>query len=262
MVDEVVQSSIDLKHDRARESLLLNKIYNGLEITSTADLPSQSGMGSSGSFLVAITCAIKKFLNQDYTIKEICEEACHIEMDKLMLSSGKQDPYIAGYGGAKILKIDKDGCVDVSNLEFDSDSFINYCNVYKLNVFRDAEPILKDQNKKSNNASFFEIKNMAEDFTSYLIKNDLHGYGNLLDSYWKIKKKLSDKMSNSTINDIYDHAKSNYNILGGKIIGAGGGGFLMLFGPPSDGLDNYMKKNRMSKLIFNIDSSGVKVVKV
>jgi D-glycero-alpha-D-manno-heptose-7-phosphate kinase len=262
MEDEVVSSSKYLKHDRAREALLLNGLHQGLEITSTADLPSKSGMGSSGSFLVSMIGAIKKFTNTDWNIKDICEEACHIEMNRLSLSVGKQDQYIAGYGGTKILNIDTNGNVDVSHLEFDTNSFINYCNIYQINTYRDAELLLKDQNKKSKSISFSEIKAMAKKFTEYLIKNDLDQYGHLLDDYWKIKKSLSKNMSNSLVDDIYQNAKDRYNILGGKIIGAGGGGFLMLFGQPSNNLDEYMKNNGMSKLEFDVEYNGLKVVKI
>jgi len=261
--DEYVNSVYDLKHDRAKEALIRNGILNNVEITSIADLPAKSGMGSSGSFLVAMLSAIKALKKEELDLSAICEEACDIEINTLKLPSGKQDQYIAAHGGVKILDINKKGNVDVNCIinEFDTTSLLKYMNVYKIGVDRNASDILKDQNNKKPQtvSSLSSIMSMTDDFLNHLIENNFYEYGKLLDIYWAEKKKLSHKMSTEKVDAMYKISKNKFGILGGKVIGAGGGGFLMLFGEANKDLDKFMLQNNMSKLNFAIDTEGLKV---
>ena len=269
--DEYVCNVNDLEHDRAKEALLANNLLKQIEITSTADLPAQSGMGASGSFLVAILAAIKELQNKQYNLHDICEEACHIEIDILGLPVGKQDQYIAGYGGVKVLEIDKKGHVEVSDVshQIDMDSFIQYCNVYRTNMYRDANEILREQSQpnKQISQSLCKIKDMAYEFFDCLLTNDFIKYGRLLHEYWLVKKSLSDKISHKLIDNIYTTARSKYGVLGGKLIGAGGGGFLLLFRPRAvglhtDDLDSFMLQQGMERLDFDVDTKGLQVTRI
>lgn len=261
--DEYVKSAYDLKHDRAKEALIRNNILNNVEITSIADLPAKSGMGSSGSFLVGMLSAIKALKGEQLDLTAICEEACDIEINTLKLPSGKQDQYIAAYGGVKILDIDQKGNVDVNCIidEFNATSLIKYMNVYKIGIDRNASDILKDQNNKKSETvtSLSSIMSMTDDFLNHLVENNFYEYGKLLDVYWDEKKKLSNKMSTDKVDSVYAISKNKFGILGGKVIGAGGGGFLMLFGEPDENLDKFMLQNHMPKLNFAIDTEGLKV---
>ena len=264
--NEVVESANLLSHDRAREVLLKNSVNKGVEIVSIADLPSKSGMGSSGSFLVAMSAAIKSFKKEFYSLQDICKEACDVEINQLNLPVGKQDQYIAAHGGIKTLDISKSGEVEVHDItdQIDFETLIQHMNVYKIGKYRNAADILAKQNNKNKNTqrSLTHIKDMASDFLHYLTTNKMDEYGKLLDTYWKEKKKLSNKISDPLIDNIYETAKQKYGVLGGKVLGAGGGGFLLLFAPPSNGLDQFMQGHNMPKLNFNISKTGLLVEEV
>ena len=134
-------------------------------------------------------------------------------------------------------------------------------NVYKIGVDRNASDILKDQNNKKPQtvSSLSSIMSMTDDFLNHLIENNFYEYGKLLDIYWAEKKKLSNKMSTEKVDAMYKISKNKFGVLGGKVIGAGGGGFLMLFGEPHKNLDKFMLQNNMPKLNFAIDTEGLKV---
>lgn len=259
--NETVDCANLLCHDRAREILVTNDVLNGVEVISVADLPDKSGAGSSGSFLVAMSAAIKKFKDQPYELRDVCEEACSIEINKLKLPTGKQDQYIAGYGGIKTFDISTDGKVKVSDIidKIDYKKMIEYMNVYKIGNYRNASDVLKNQNNKNRKtvSSLINIKSMAYDFLDLLKSGDFDGYGKLLDTYWQEKRRLSSKISNSFVDDAYKTSKEKYGVLGGKILGAGGGGFLLLFSPPSKELDIFMDNLGMKKLNFNVSRTGL-----
>lgn len=259
---EYVPSVNNLRHDRARTALKNNGILKGVEITSTADLPSKSGMGSSGSFLVSMLSAIKKFKGVDASREEIAEEACKIEIEDLCEPVGKQDQYIAALGGVQLLTIDKSGNVSHQNRNsLVDEALINHMNIYKLNQFRNASEVLEKQNnkKRKTQQTLSTIKDIAVKSISLLEDKDYEGYGNMLDEYWSYKKRLSGKVSNQEVDEIYNHTKNKFGVLGGKIIGAGGGGFLLLFKKHSKKLDNFMASKGMSKLQYSVSNCGVEV---
>ncbi len=271
MSDEYVSNVNHLKHDRVKEVLLSHNLLSQIEITSTADLPSKAGMGSSGSFLVALLAAVKKLQQEPYLMKGLCEEACDIEINKLDLPVGKQDQYIAGYGGVKALEIDKEGKVDVIDIaeQINISAFIQHCNVYRTNRYRDANEILKEQNTPNAQVlqSLYEIKDMAYQFLDCLITSNFIKYGNLLHEHWLLKKSLSTEISYGLIDKIYNVVINRYGVLGGKLIGAGGGGFLLLFRPQSVGqhtadLDGFMLSHGMDRLNFDVDQRGLQVTEL
>ena len=263
---EIVDNPKKLVHSRAREALTFHNINTGLEINSCADLSANSGLGSSGTFLVGLLKALREYKCLDTCPETVANEACHIEIDRLKEPVGKQDQYISAYGGIKIFDIEKSGKVHTKNLNVNKNSFNNFLNnvhVYSINIQRSASSILKDQEKLLNNTE--NILNTIKDYgyktIDFLENENYDEYGLLLDSYWSYKKQLSDKITLSFVDEVYEEVKSNFNVLGGKIIGAGGGGFLMLYvNKNHDKLENFMKKLKMWRLPYNVDYTGSRIL--
>lgn len=261
-IESVVHASL-LRHTRAREALLMHGICDGIEINSCADLSASSGMGSSGTFLVGLLKAIREYKRISTEPSVVAEEACYIEINTLKEPVGKQDQYIASHGGVKVLDIAKDGKVTTSALDMDLGDFLRNVHVYSLNVKRNASEILSDQQKLLGNTE--SILNTIKEYgyrTIDLLKNKNYDeYGLLLDDYWKLKKQLSPKVSLDLVDQIYDKVKIDFGVLGGKIIGAGGGGFLMLYTPDGhDKLEAFMKSLGMWRLRYAIDYTGSRVI--
>ena len=261
-ITEIVEDASFLKHDRAKASLLLHKLNSRLEINSCADLPASSGMGSSGSFLVRLLNCIRTYKKINSEPKILAEEACNIEINKLKHPVGKQDQYIAAYGGLKRLEIEKNGKVNVSEINISKSNLLNFLSniqIFHLNHSRNASSILKDaqKNTQHSNKIFDIIKKQSYDVINFLEKGHYDDYGLLLDEYWSIKKKLSSKISFNEVDVLYDNLKKDYGILGGKIIGAGGGGFLLIYANKNkQDISSYMENNNYKKLHFTCDEKG------
>jgi D-glycero-alpha-D-manno-heptose-7-phosphate kinase len=263
---ENVNDVYKLKHDRARYSLLHHGILTGLEINSCADISSNSGLGSSGSFLVGLLNAIRSYKRMNTEPSVLAEEACNIEIDQMKEPVGKQDQYIAAFGGMTVFDIAKDGKVNqraVRINDCDLNMFLSNLQVYSLNTFRSASEILSEQNKMSSNTE--SILNIVKEYgyksLEYVESSNFDEYGILMDKYWQLKKQLSTKISVGKFDDVYEDVKANHHVLGGKIIGAGGGGFLMLYvNKNHSSLEQYMNARGFWRLPFGIDRSGSKVL--
>lgn len=263
-----------IKHPFVREILLKFGITGCIEMTSLADLPARSGLGSSGSFAVASILAIRTYLRQSATIYQIADEACDIEINKLKHPVGKQDQFIAAFGGIISMDISKTGEVKVERLKIEQSDmfdFMDSMRVYYTGVQRDASNILSEQNnatkvKDHQNHlavidSLKKIKELGHKTKEALESGNYDDFGRLMNVHWKLKKNLSSSISIDKVDLIYEEVKKEYGVLGGKIIGAGGGGFFLLYAPRNrKELDKYMAKLDMPRLEFFIDHSGVKVV--
>jgi D-glycero-alpha-D-manno-heptose-7-phosphate kinase len=255
---EIVGDITRLKNTRAREALKINNVKS-VEINSCADLSSKSGLGSSGSFLVGLLNAIKCYKREDNTPKTLAEEACKIEIEILHEPVGKQDQYIAAFGGVQLLKIDTSGYVRVKPLNIQVEHLITNMRVYALDIYRNASDILSDQNKMEANTknTMDDIMSLGMDQIMMLKNGDIRGYGESLDEYWSLKKQLSSKISLNLVDELYSSVKQQFNVLGGKIIGAGGGGFIMLYAEKNhEDLDTYMSQLGLKRLTYSIDSLG------
>ena len=259
---EIVDDVSELKNHRAKELLLHHNIKNSCEINTFADLPSNIGLGSSGSFLVGLSNVLRehKRLNREPSV--VAEEACYIEIDKLNEPVGKQDQYIASFGGLKILDINTMGEVDVRDVNINKSDlklFLSHIHLYFTNVKRDASDILKDQKQLKGNSeeTLLKIKEQGHKTLDILESGSFRDYGTLLDDYWKLKKSLSNKISISEIDEIYEFVKEEFGVLGGKIVGAGGGGFLLLFTDKNHlELEKFMDGKGHRRLHFDIDQLG------
>lgn len=266
---ETIDSVSEIRHPLIKESLKLTGIKNGIELSFIADISAGTGMGSSGSFLVSMLKALHTFKREEVTQAEIANEACEIEINKLKEPVGKQDQYMAALGGITQLIIDKKGRVEVvhpkvaqSTIEDLDDSLL----LFYTGIQRSSSQVLSSQNKatQKNDKKVLEslhfIKEIGEEITKCFKKGDINGFGKLLNTHWEYKLRLSDKVSNGDINRWYQRGIAG-GALGGKLIGAGGGGFL-LFCCPGDkkNLRKVMQEEGLKEIFFHFDFDGVKVL--
>jgi D-glycero-alpha-D-manno-heptose-7-phosphate kinase len=271
---EVVDDVSQLRHELAREALTMHGIRDSIEVASIADLPAGTGLGSSSCYLVGLLNALHHDRRDYVTVQALAEEACHIELDILREGIGKQDQYMASFGGLTVLEIARDGSVEVRQLHPSSSDiaeFVSHTHIYYTGAQRDAREVLADQNtamqKKESvdharvAESLHRIKDLGYRILEAIEAGNYDRWGELLHEHWMSKKKLSNKISISAVDQIYDEIRTRFKVLGGKIIGAGGGGFLMLYCPSHHGaLERYMADRGMPRMHYTIEAEGTKIV--
>jgi D-glycero-alpha-D-manno-heptose-7-phosphate kinase len=266
---ERVKSVDEVEHPIIRESLKhVNISASYLEITSMADIPAGTGLGSSGSFTTALLKALHTFKKNLIHPRELAEEACHIELNLLKEPIGKQDQYIAAYGGITCFRFLPNGVVDASPLKIDSETLYNLEDnllLFFTGYSRSASDILKEQDDKSKEknqdmtANLHFIKELGLKSKEAFEKGDLHEFAALMKVHWNHKKQRSAKMSNSKIDEWYEIALAN-GALGGKMIGAGGGGFLMFYADDKVRLRHAMRQVGLQEVRFRFDFAGTQVI--
>ena len=231
---EIVQSVDDIKHDLVRETMRKAKIDKGIEITTLADISSEgSGLGSSSSVTVALLHAFYTYQGELVTAESLAREACEIEIDILGSPIGIQDQYIAAYGGLRHFDFQHDGTVGVEALslsETERRQFGSNLHLFFLNKTRKASDILQEQ-KTGINAKrkvLDSMHDMVEPFKEAILKRDFDSAGNFLHEAWKKKQTLATNITNPEIEQYYEAAR-DAGALGGKVAGAGGGGFLLIY---------------------------------
>jgi D-glycero-alpha-D-manno-heptose-7-phosphate kinase len=271
---ETVDHVTGLRHELAREALKLHGIEGKMEISSMADLPAGTGVGSSSCYLVGLLTALHHYRREYVSLQTLAEEACHIELNVLKKGIGKQDQYMAAYGGLTVLDIATDGKVKVRSVELGSSSIaalVANTHIYYTGLLRNTLEVLTDQNEamkskeKPNHAqvaeSLHRIRDLGYRILDAVERKDFDAWGQMLDEHWQYKKRMSAKISLSVVDRLYDQVKANYGVLGGKIIGAGGGGFLMLYCPSQhQRLEQFMLSQGMPRLHYSIEPEGSKVV--
>ena len=227
-----------IKNDIIRESIRFLEIEEPLYISSASDLPALSGLASSSCFAVGLLSALHQLKGDHVSIAQIAEEACHIEIDILKKPIGKQDQYAAAYGGLNLFSFNKNGTVQLTPVT--NGKVINILEnslLFYTDIQRSADEVLSHQKEsfKTNENNLLEIKNLALEFYNVVNMQNLQleKLGELLHQNWLSKKSLSQKVSNNLIDEYYQTALSNGS-LGGKILGAGGGGFLFLIANKKD----------------------------
>ena len=271
---EVVEHVSQLRHELAREALKMHGVENNFEVSSLADLPAGTGLGSSSCYLVGLLNALHHDRRDYVALQNLAEEACHIELDILKEGIGKQDQYMAAFGGLTVLEIARDGKVEVRQLRPSSSDiaeFVSHTHIYYTGAQRDAREVLADQNKAMQKKesvdhnrvadSLHRIKDLGYRILESIETSNFDRWGQQLDEHWQNKKKLSSKISLSAVDEIYDEVRERFGVLGGKIIGAGGGGFLMLYCPRHHAsLERYMAERGMPRMHYTIEPEGTKVV--
>src|SRR3990167_10859866 len=266
---EKVANIEDVHHPIIRESLKLVGIAAPhLEITSMADIPAGTGLGSSGSFTTALLKALHTLKKNLIHPRELAEEACHIELELLKEPIGKQDQYIAAYGGITCFRFLPNDQVEAWPLKIDQETLYNLEDnllLFFTGYSRSASAILKEQDSKSKEknhdmiANLHFIKDLGLKSKDALEKGDLHEFADLMNVHWEHKKQRSSNMSNNKIDEWYALARKN-GALGGKMIGAGGGGFLMFYTDDKVRLRHTMREVGLQEVRFRFDFIGTQVV--
>ncbi len=259
----------EIQHGLVRESLRLLGLGGGIEIHAIAEISSGTGMGSSGSFTVGLLNALHSYMRRSVTMHDLAEAAYQIEVERLKHPSGKQDQYMAAFGGITCLFFNQDGQVRVEPLRLTSETLEELeknLSLFYTGIRRDSEKVLSEQSSgaaKDSGAvveSMHEIKRIGFETRDALMRGDLRQFGELLHEHWEVKQRISQHVSSSWLNECYADARAA-GTLGGKIIGAGGGGFFLFY---CDGnkreLRERMTKRGLRELPFRFDFSGSRVI--
>jgi len=266
---ETVQVASEISHPIVREALKLVGVHHPhLEITSLSDIPAGTGLGSSGSFTTALLRALHMLQNDQISRRELAEEACHIELDILGEPIGKQDQYIAAFGGITCFCFQQDGTVDVQPLRLQPETLHNLEDnlvLFFTGFTRAASVILQDQDSRSRQKdremleNLHFVKQIGCESKSALEAGDLGLFAKLMDEHWQHKKNRSKDMSNASIDEHYAFARRN-GALGGKLIGAGGGGFMMFYTEEKTRLRRALCEAGLREVRWRFDFQGTTVV--
>ena len=266
---ERVSHASEIQHPIIRTALEMLDIDGSyLEISSMADIPAGTGLGSSGSFTTSLLKALHAYKKSIIPQRELAEEACHIEIEKLSEPIGKQDQYIAAMGGIICMKFNNDGKVEINPLKISKETLYNLEDnlmMFFTGYSRSASSILKAQDDKSKNdkKDMIENLNFVKEIGMKSKKafesGDLSEFAKLMNVHWDYKKERSKSMSNTKIDEWYKIGLEN-GALGGKLIGAGGGGFLMFYAEDRVSLRNAMHESGLQEVRFHFDFEGSKIV--
>ncbi|AMY11723.1 bifunctional fucokinase/L-fucose-1-P-guanylyltransferase [Luteitalea pratensis] len=266
---ERVERVEDVQHPIVREAMRMTGVEAPfLEIASMADIPAGTGLGSSGSFTTALLKALHAHRKHLVHPEELAEQACEIEIDKLGEPIGKQDQYIAAYGGLTCFRYLPNGKVEAWPLKVAPDTVYELEDnllLFFTGYSRSASAILQEQDTKSKDndremvANLHFIKELGRESKEALEAGNLHHFGELMNVHWEHKKKRSANMSNPHINAWYDLAREN-GAVGGKLIGAGGGGFLMFYAEDKARLRRALREAGLQEVRFRFDFEGTAVV--
>jgi len=266
---EEVERVDEIHHPIIREAMKLTGVTGPyLEIVSHSDIPAGTGLGSSGSFTTALLSALQAFHRRFVSPQELAEQACHIEIDLLKEPIGKQDQYIAAFGGITSFEFLPDHKVNVMPLTIPSEALANLEDnllLFFTGTARSASEILRDQDKKSNEnaaamlANLHFTKQLGMESRDALEKGDLRKFAELMAVHWEHKKKRSPGMSNGPIDELYELARKN-GALGGKIVGAGGGGFLLLYTEQKTRVREALRRAGLREVRLSFDFGGTTIV--
>lgn len=267
---EQVSSIEDIEHDLVRPALKVLGLGGSLEITSMADVSAGTGLGSSGTYLIALLTALYEMKREKISTQALAEQACHIEMELAGHAVGKHDHYLAAFGGITCLEIAREGGVRVSPLSVSPDTIDEFRNTVLLfytGITRSSDSILEAQRSDTEQEdprvveSLHRTMELGYRIRDALEQGDLERFGLMLDEHWQNKKKRSDKISDGRIDRWYEIATQS-GAFGGKLIGAGGGGFFM-FSCPAErkaGLRRALGEEGLREMRYDFDFEGAKVL--
>ena len=265
--EEKVRTIDELEHNLIREALRLVDIRKGIDISATADVPSEgSGLGSSSSFVVGVLHALYAFKGQHVSAEKLAQDACRIEIEILKKPIGKQDQYAAAYGGFNYLQFNPDESVYIDPIicqQGTKERLGKNLLLLYTGITRSSDTILVKQNRNMQESSqsrgiMAQMVTIADEMRESLRKNKLDMFGDLLDENWRLKKQMADTISSPRIDGWYAIAKKN-GAIGGKLLGAGGGGFLLFFAPQKNHrkIINALPMLRPTELAFELQGSKI-----
>ncbi|MDR0360868.1 MAG: galactokinase [bacterium] len=265
---ERVKSVDEIRHAIIRESLALHEVGPSLEIVSLADIPSGTGLGSSGTFTVGLLKALYGLKREHIVTGALAEEACHIEIDRLGRAVGKQDQYIAAFGGLTRFEFCPGGEVRVSPLRISNETLHDleeHLLLFFTGYARGADSILQDQKTRSEHADGSMLENLhtisriGVQVGDALEGGDPHRFGELMHEHWEYKRSRSHAMSSSEIDCWYEKGRET-GAVGGKLVGAGAGGFLMFYTEQPAALRAAMAEEGLEELRFSFDHDGSTII--
>ncbi len=270
---ETVDSVDELRHELAREALRHHGVHDRIEISSMADLPAGTGLGSSSAYLVGLLMALHQYRRDYVSLAALAEEACRIELEVLGKPIGKQDQYMAVYGGLSVLEIARDGNVAIRSIDLSSgaaDALAANTHLYYTGLRRSATHVLREQDAEMRAPTgrpepvaelLHGIKDTGHRILEAIAEEDFDAWGRLLHEHWMLKRRMSARIAVSAIDELYDHVRNELGVLGGKLVGAGGGGFLMLYAPAQHRrLEHFMLEQGMPRLHYKVEYEGTKVI--
>jgi|TARA_Y100000310_G_scaffold160800_1_gene160686 D-glycero-alpha-D-manno-heptose-7-phosphate kinase len=262
-IKEVVKNVDDIKHELVREALRLTGITGGIEITFLSDIPTEgSGLGSSSTVTVGLLNALHTYLGSTVSSDVLAQEAIKIELDILKKPIGIQDQYAVAMGGLKAYDFLQSGAVTGNGIvisESVKEDFNNSLMLLYTGITRSADDVLSSFNVENNIPLLGQNKQFTIDGIDALLREDLRKFGLLLHTYWQVKKQLSDKVSNLEIDAMYSQAL-RAGAIGGKVIGAGGGGFLLIMFPANKRAKIREALKEYRELPFRFSELGSRII--
>ncbi len=262
---ELADTLDEVQHELVREALRMVGVKPGIEISTMADIPSEgSGLGSSSSVTVGLLNAFYAYVGELVPASLLAEQACEIEINILGKPIGKQDQYIAAYGGIRAFEFRKDGGVNVSAIKLPEDlrrELSDHLLLFYTGITRKSDTILAEQKENiADKASILrEMRDQAYELKNQLEIGNIDAVGHALRDGWELKKRLAGGITNDYINEMYDTA-INAGALGAKIAGAGGGGFLLVYCQRHKTTDVRRAFSKLRELPFNLERDGTKVI--
>tara|TARA_B100000787_G_C16199307_1_gene303722 strand:+ start:13745 stop:14707 length:963 start_codon:yes stop_codon:yes gene_type:complete len=262
---ENVNTVNEIKHQIIRQSLKNYNIINGVEVVTVADIPtSGSGLASSSALTVGLVNILNKFKDQTITKKILAQEACKIEIIKCKKLIGMQDQYSTAYGGLNRIEF-YNKKVTVKKIELSNqfmNKFNNHLHLFHTGINRQANDILLNIKKSGNQfINYDKLAYLAKNFEKELFLKNLDACGEILNENWMIKKKLDQSVSSLNLDNIYDDAKSA-GAIGGKLLGAGGGGYFLFLSKPQNKNRLIKKLKRLQHIDFKFTQNGSEVIKI
>lgn len=269
-ITEMVDHVADLQHELIREALTLLKLNGGIEITSISDVPSKgTGLGSSSTYTVALLHALYAYTGRHVGAERLAAETCAIEIERCGKPIGKQDQYIAAYGGLQFIQFNPDESVFVDPIVCGADTKRRLGErllMLYTGVTRSADGVLAEQsaNTRRDRSKRLQLRRMTElagDLRAALNRDDLQGFGEILHAGWMLKRELASGISNAAIDEWYAVAR-RHGAVGGKLLGAGGGGFLLLYAPPECHEELAGALPQLRPMPFRFEPQGSKIIYV
>lgn len=260
---EIVNDFAQLEHELVRESMRISGVTNGIEVTTLADIPTEgTGLGSSSSVTVGLLQALTAYKGELMTSEALAKGACQVEIDVLRKPIGKQDQYIAAYGNLRLIEFSRN-YIEVKKIELSpqnrrrlNDSLL----LFYTGMTRKSSTILSEQKANINGRLEIlkEMKRLTYEAKAAIVEGAFNEFGEILHRGWELKKKLASKISNPELDEMYEAARKA-GAIGGKITGAGGGGFLLLY-CPNGSQDEVRRTIKLRELHFRFERDGSKVI--
>lgn len=262
--NELVDDIHDIRH-RIFHQVLCDMDISGVEISSTADVPGGTGLGSSSTFTVGLLHTLYCYKGKFASKARLAKEACEVEIEKLGSPIGKQDQYAAALGGLNFLRFNKDGSVSAAPIMMQAETYKQLENnllMFYTGTTRSANGILSEQKKnitqEDKNQNLRKMCGLAENMKEALEHNDLSHFGSILHESWELKKTLAQGISSPKIDEAYERAMDS-GALGGKLLGAGGGGFLLFYCEPQH-QEKLRREIGLKEFEFQFEQDGTSLV--